>query len=46
MGLGKKEAKAALQGVMPWLPPTGKLTVEASSKLDRPLDDDVHAVRL
>ena len=45
MGLGNKEAKAALQGVMPWLPPAGKLTVEASSKLDRPLDDDVHAVR-
>lgn len=44
MGWGNKEVKAALKGVMPRLPPTGKLTVEASSKLDRPLNDDVHAV--
>ncbi|OEJ23253.1 hypothetical protein AR457_00515 [Streptomyces agglomeratus] len=37
MGLDKKEVKDALEGVMPWLAPTGKLTVEALSKLDRPL---------
>ncbi|MFK0016356.1 hypothetical protein [Streptomyces sp. NPDC091027] len=37
MGLETQEAQAAAQGVMPWLPPTGKLTLQALRKLDRPL---------
>ncbi|MFI1652167.1 MULTISPECIES: hypothetical protein [Streptomyces] len=37
MGLETQEAQAAARGVMPWLPPTGKLTLEALRKLDRPL---------
>ncbi|MDQ1052034.1 hypothetical protein [Streptomyces sp. V4I2] len=36
VGLEPKELKAALEGVMPWLTPTG-LAVEALEKLDRPL---------
>ncbi|ANZ14790.1 hypothetical protein SNOUR_07355 [Streptomyces noursei ATCC 11455] len=37
MGLDDREARAALEGVMPWFVPTGKLAVEALRKLDRPL---------
>lgn len=37
IGLQPKVVKATLEGVMPWLPPTGKVTVEALAKLDRPL---------
>ncbi|MEV0494469.1 hypothetical protein [Streptomyces atratus] len=37
MGLEKKDAKAALEGVMPWLAPTGKAAAKALKKLDRPL---------
>ncbi|MFJ9080472.1 hypothetical protein ACIRO3_35345 [Streptomyces sp. NPDC102278] len=37
MGFDKKEAKATVEGAIPWLAPTGKLTVEALRKLDRPL---------
>ncbi|WP_128380445.1 hypothetical protein [Streptomyces cavernae] len=36
VGLEPKELKAALEGVMPWLTPTG-LASEALEKLDRPL---------
>ncbi|MFG2684447.1 hypothetical protein [Streptomyces sp. NPDC048392] len=36
VGLEPKELKAALEGVMPWLTPTG-LALEALEKLDRPL---------
>ncbi|MEU4360092.1 hypothetical protein [Streptomyces virginiae] len=36
-GLETQEAQAAAHGVMPWLPPTGKLTLQALRKLDRPL---------
>ncbi|WP_404200572.1 hypothetical protein [Streptomyces tauricus] len=36
VGLGPKQQKAALEGVMPWLTPQG-LAVEALVKLDRPL---------
>ncbi|WP_405475294.1 hypothetical protein [Streptomyces sp. NBC_00009] len=46
VGLGPKELKAALEGVMPWLTPTGHAS-EALEKLDRPLlawmkDPDLH----
>ncbi|MFE1875043.1 hypothetical protein ACFW9N_29935 [Streptomyces sp. NPDC059496] len=36
-GIGDAGAQAAAQGAMPWLPPTGKLALEALRKLDRPL---------
>lgn len=37
LGLSKKDEKAALEGVMPWLAPTTPLATEALAKLDRPL---------
>ncbi|GLV88455.1 hypothetical protein Slala03_81440 [Streptomyces lavendulae subsp. lavendulae] len=37
MGFDKKEAKATAEGALPWLAPTGKLTVEALRKLERPV---------
>lgn len=37
MGLDTGNEKLAFEGVMPWLPPTQPLTVEALGKLDRPL---------
>ncbi|MGW1642924.1 hypothetical protein [Streptomyces lavendulae] len=37
MGFEKEEAKATVEGSLPWLAPPGKLTVEALRKLDRPL---------
>jgi hypothetical protein len=36
VGLDAKTQKAALEGVMPWLAPTG-LAAETLTKLDRPL---------